>query len=389
MNENRLMLHEILRNECRVLNKDRGMEGAINRLRRCEEAGEEDEARRLLADFVERFSHGENTVLYDDAGVPSVMVRVPAMRCGELLENCGSSAFHPAFMAGNRIIREVWVSKYLNCVVDGRAASLPMCVPQRMKTFDEADAFCRKKGAGWMPMPFQLYMAIALWCHRHETLPTGNNDHGHDFLHPEERGISREGEVSLTGSGPLTWSHNGRSEGIRDLNGNLNEWEAGLRLMDGEIQVIEMQDLMMPDGDFSTESSLWHALDAQGKPLPAGTAGALHYGAEGGSIQLVRGVGREGIGNCAFLDIRAQSGLRVPDMIRLWGLFPPEDLENKNAGWRWINTEGEVMPLCGGAYGALDHAGVFFAGMTKPRKESYALAGVRCVYVDRRAAEEG
>lgn len=388
MDNGQVMLHKVLLNEGRVLNKSDDLEDVVKRLQCYEEEGAENEARRLLKETVETLSHGENTVLYDNAGIPSVMVRISAMRCNELLEDCESCNFHPAFLAGEKVIQEVWVSKYLNCVVNGRAASLPMCRPQRIGNFDEAINLCRAKGANWLPMPFQLRMAIALWCRRQGFLPTGNNDHGQDFIHPEERGRSLEDGISLTGSGPPGWSHNGNREGIWDLNGNLNEWDSGFRLMNGEIQLIGMGDLLMPDGDFSAESSLWQAMGAKGELLPVGIDDTLHYGISGGGIELSRGAGESGIGNCAFQDIRAQSGLKVPDAVRLWGLFPPAQGEQEITGWRWVDTEGEVMPLCGGAYGAVDHAGIFFAGVTKRRNEDYTLGGVRCVYVDPQALEE-
>ena len=47
------------------------------------------------------------------------------------------------------------------------------------------------------------------------------------------------------------------------------------------------------------------------------------------------------------------------------------------------------MPLSGGAYKAIDHAGVFFTGITKPREERYQLAGMRLTYVDPRRFEKG
>lgn len=391
MNYDQVILHEVLKNECRVMGNPQAMNETVERLCFCEEHWEDfgEEARRLLRTAVEELSHGENTVLYDDLGIPSVMVRVPAMRCSELLENCENDDFHPAFAAGKRIIREIWVSKYLNCVVDGRAASLPMYTPQRIRTFDEAVTLCRAKGAGWLPMPFQLRMAIALWCRRQGFMPSGNNNHGHDFFHMEEGGILSAEELTLTGSGPPGWSHNGHREGIWDLNGNLNEWDAGFRLMNGEIQLIAMEELLMPDGDLSSESSLWSCLSAQGKLVPAGSADALHYEVPEVGIQLSQGAGQSGIGNCAFKDIKAQRRLKIPDMARLLGLFPPDCAKPEAAGWRWVNTEGEMMPICGGAYGVLDHAGIFFVGMTKPRKEDYTFAGVRCIYVEPQAIKEG
>lgn len=388
MNGGQIKLHEILADECRVLDKTQEAGGITERIRSLETEGRKDEARCLLSETVERLSRGENKVIYDEAGVPSVMVRIPALRCSELLEGRGSG-FHPAFCGKNGVIREVWVSKYINCVVDGRAASLPMRFPQRVSTHEEAVSLCRAKGDNWLPMPFQLRMAIALWCRRQGFWPGGNNHGGHDFLHPEECGTSAEDGLTLTGSGPLKWSHNGRREGIWDLNGNLNEWDVGLRLMNGEIQIIEMEDLLAPDGDLSSKSALWHAFGVRGERLPAGDDHALCYAAAGGGIRLGKRAEQAGVGNCAFWDIRAENGLEVPDALRLLGLFPPEGGNAKTTDWRWVNTQGERLPLSGGAYRALDHAGIFFTGMTKHRRENYTLAGVRCICVDPLAVEEG
>ncbi len=392
MKEKKIMFHEILRNECRVFGKPYAMDETVERLYYLEKKGRESEkeACKLLKESVEKLSHGENTVLYDDAGIPSIMVRIPAMRCKELLDGNQEDCFHPAFILGDHIIREIWVSKYLNSIVNGRLTSLPMSIPQRIETFDEAVERCRAKGANWLPMPFQLRMAIALWCRKKGFLPKGNNNYGHDFMHPEEAGILSGDGLSLTGSGPVEWSHNGRCDGIWDLNGNLNEWDAGFRLMNGEIQFIDMEGLMMPDGDWSSDSPLWRGLNMKGELLLQGKDTALHYTVPEGGIQLtIGGGGKRGIGNCAFEKISAGEGIEISDVIRLLGLFPSTPEYMGNLGWRWVNTEGEVMPLCGGAYGALDHAGIFFAGVTKLRKDNYKLAGVRCIYIDPKAIEEG
>lgn len=44
---------------------------------------------------------------------------------------------------------------------------------------------------------------------------------------------------TLTGSGPVQWRHNGKENGIADLSGNVWEWNSGMRIFNGEIQIIE------------------------------------------------------------------------------------------------------------------------------------------------------
>ena len=88
--------------------------------------------------------------------------------------------------------------------------------------------------------PYEWF-SVAAWAvkyrYRHGFgFPKGNNNWGKDYRDPRERryeGIPdpvRPGyngnDISrvLTGSGPLTWSLNGRASGVFDLNGNVWEW---------------------------------------------------------------------------------------------------------------------------------------------------------------------
>ncbi len=337
---------------------------------------------------IEELSQGANTVLFDQHGVPSVMVRVPAMRSAELLGHPPTDAgdVPPAFQYGDQVIPELWVGKYLTTMWQGHAASLPMEKPERFDDSASAEAASRRKGAGWCMTPFQLRAALALACLRGGTLPHGNNNRGQDYTCPSEKGQVTEDGTVLTGSGPVDWSHNGRADGIWDMNGNLNERDIGLRLVKGEIQVRDMRALCR-------ESVLgcparWSALDRRGNLIPAGSAGALHYDVKNGDIELTDHPVQGGIGNCAFDEVRLDPALEPADQLRLWGLCPPTIAERQKLGWRWADTNGEACPLCGGAYMVAEHAGVFFAGMTKSPTCQYRLAGMRLMYVDPRWIKE-
>jgi hypothetical protein len=338
--------------------------------------------RSSLKSAVETLSDSKNTVVFDDHGQPSVMVRIPAWRESELLRGSGSSAFHPAFQPDGR---GYLVGKYQSSYRAGQACSLPLGAPAYGMDLDTVQALCRRKGKGWSVTPFALRMAIALRCRILGFLPCGNNNLGRDYFHPSQEGIPVGSGRTLCGSGPADWAHDGTANGVYDLNGNLNEWDVGFRLMNGEIQLITMDRLLAPSADDGPESPLWRAIDETGALVAPGTAGTLKYDAPGGHIRLARTVHTFGIGNCAFADMTAEPGLQPPAFLRLMGLYPEEDREGYGLGWRWISNRGEAMPLCGGANRALNHAGVFFVGASYPRAKNYELTGFRMIYRD----EEG
>ena len=379
---------QILINECCVHGSIAAAEDELEQIRALEEKHRMDEAYQILKQAVEKISNGENTVLRDTHGIRSVMVRVAAMNC-ETLMNGSLQGLHPAFRCGKKRIREIWVSKYINCLVEGKAASLPMAVPAGIHHFEEALQYTSGKGEGWLLMPYQLRSAILLDCWRRGVNPSGNTDIGRNYYNREEIGIRTGAGTVLTGSGPLTWTHNGRREGIWDLVGNLNEWDSGLRLMNGEIQMIDMEDLIRSDCDQSIDSPAWKAMDADGHAVAPGSGRTLCFDGHDGAVRLTDEVMEKGLGNCAFCDVSVKEGLTVPDKLRILGLFPADERLAEKHGWRWINTEGEAMPLCGGAFRIMNHSGLFFMGVTKPRNVNYGLSGMRCVYIAPEAIQEG
>ena len=343
-------------------------------LRASAKAADTDRERLRIA--VETLSKNRNTVVYDDFGLPSVMVRVPALRESDVLAQ-GTQALHPAFLPGEA---ETLVGKYQCSLLDGQACSLPLATPLYGQTLDEAVSRCRRKGAGWHLTPFALRMAIALRCRHNGFLPRGNSRDGYCYVAAQEHGLPADGGVVLTGSGPATWADGGTPDGIYDLSGNLNEWDSGFRLMNGEIHIIPIQALLEPDADMGPESPLWTAILETGAPARPGTPGTLKYDAPAGRVRLTRTIEYPGVGNSAFADLQAEPGLAVPNAARLLGLYPEEDRQGYEQGWRWIATEGETLPLSGGAHRADDHAGVFFVGATYPRTKNYNLTGFRLLY---------
>ena len=92
------------------------------------------------------------------------------------------------------------------------------------------------------------WAAIMLWCKKNGFQPYGNNNYGKDSRETLQQAIpatygsgTDAGKIYhvLTGTGPLTWSHNKQLDGIWDLSGNVSGWTGALRTVKGELQVLE------------------------------------------------------------------------------------------------------------------------------------------------------
>jgi hypothetical protein len=232
---------------------------------------------------LEAASGGKNTLLFDELGLPSVMVRIPMFLWSDVLEGAPEEPC-TAFVIGGKVHESIYISKYLNVVEHGRGYSLPGRNPAAMYTRDEMKAACARKGRGWHLMTNAEWMAIAFWCRKNSHFPHGNCYSGCDILHRHEHGVRRYmGSFrgthidmhlwpTLTGTGPDTWSHDGTAFGIFDLIGNLWDTLAGVRIMNGEIQVIPDNDSAL-NVDEGPDSPFWRAVAVDGSLVPPGAPG--------------------------------------------------------------------------------------------------------------------
>lgn len=214
-----------------------------------------------------------NDVLYDDKGLPSVMVRIPKMTYAELGLGDSTDIF-PAFIINGSEVDDIYISKYQNVVYNDRAYSLPAKDPKTSVNFNSAATYCSNKGSGWHLMTRMEWMLLAHWCLHNNCMPNGNNNYGKDISEearyhaiPATRGAAGaadEGKILhvLTGTGPLTWSHDGTYEGIWDLNGNVNEWQGGIRTVYGELQVLVNNNAADATKSQAADSAQWMCISA-------------------------------------------------------------------------------------------------------------------------------
>ena len=365
---------------------------------------------------VEALSGGKNTVLFDDdmgtggESYPSIMARLPQFTSLSVLTGA-PDAPHPMFVIDDVPYPELMFSKYQNIVVNGRAYSLPAQDPRVYINFDDAQKACEAKGRGWHLATNAEYAGIALWCRQNGFMPRGNNYYGGDISAKHEQGsvcytYNDNGTVrkgrTLTGSGPATWNHDGTTAGICDLNGNVWEWAGGLRLKNGEIQIIPHNNAAK-HLDQSDASVQWKAVLQDGSIVAPGTANSLKIdnSVAGNDTQADPKVGgvplistsRQfpmytggdvndyyGHNNCTFESLAAKSGVTVPMLLKILGIAPPG--EGLDGDYFWARNYGERLPLRGGNWGHTTGAGVFALHVYVARVHSNHAVGFRAAFVN-------
>lgn len=337
---------------------------------------------------IEALSGGKNTVLFDDLGMPSVMVPFPKLKMSDLIAG-GSENIHPAFSVDGVEKSVIYVSKYQNIVLNERGYSLPMRDPRASLNFDQAVTYCRNKGKGWSLTPYSLWSAIALWCRKNGTMPRGNNNYGADHAYGHEKGVPtyyESGKIArcATGSGPNTWNHNWMPDGIADLNGNVWEWCAGMRLMNGEIQIIPYANCMAADASMGASSTLWKAIAADGTLVEPGSAGTLKYNYVSGHIQLTSGdiTPEDTWRGDTYQNMTLDSALTVPEIAKALLIYPDEPGGDYGGDGHYMNNSGERLPICGGYWYSASRAGVFNVDLDSPRSFSNAGIGFRSAYCE-------
>lgn len=363
-----------------------------------------------LRQAVEAASGGLCTVMYTRKGQPVFMRRVPRFNLEDIDPALGTGP-HPAFVVGGEVKSEIWIGMYMGYVSNGELVSVPGVVPSTM-TFDQAVSYARANGPGWHLLTNAEWAALALWTWKSRGAADdpvrGNTQYGRSHEAPWETGVRADGGApgsagdgrTLTGSGPLSWRHDGTAWGIADLVGNHSEWVAGLRLANGEIQIIPDNDATLPTADMSPTSTQWRAIRASdGALVSPGTSGTLKYDISPSKTysndNTVQDLGpvtlrtstqtppagwgtdtHQDFAFCLYKDIAVEAGITVPTILKALGLYPHTAAIAR--GGVLVRPYGERLPLRGGMYWDEGRAGLFHLG---PSLNRLSLWSARPAYV--------
>ena len=361
---------------------------------------------------LEAVSGGKNTLLFDDLGRPSVMVRIPMFLWSDVLDGAPKEPCS-AFIAGGKVLDEIYISKYLNVIEYGRAYSLPGRDPAHTLTIDEARAACAAKGKGWHLLTNAEWCALAHWSVRNGTVPRGNAAFGTDPDRSWERGVLaaqprgrglEDSMRTLTGSGPDRWNHDGGPWGVSDLAGNVWAWVSGIRTVDGAIQFIPGNDSAM-NVDESPGSLCWRAVLEDGSFVLPGTPGTLKYdggapGTDSPEDVLVKGgfrlntvveyfnyTGREedishrAYGVSRFTEIPAAEGVAVPPVLQQLGAMPAKN-GYKDKSIFFLRNYGERIAARGGSWFDGPFGGIWELYLRETRAFIYPDIGFRAAWAD-------
>lgn len=345
-----------------------------------------------LRQSVELASGGLQTVMYTAKGQPTYMNIIQKYDMSTI--DPSLSGTHPAFIVDGVEKPEIFIGTYQGRIVNGELLSLPNVEPSHSTNYDNFLTAARACGNGHHLITNAEWSAVALQCYKDNTQPLGNTYYGRSSENPLLVGRRPDGLApgnttgsarTLTGSGPVQWRHNGKENGIADLSGNVWEWNSGMRLLNGEIQIIENNNAAKSAINLGAASTEWKAIDGATGNLvtPDGsgtTPGTVKFATSGTADYTINGSTFGAIKNLSTVNpVSAAALIKLKALC----LFPVVDaVATFNGDGLWLNLTIESLPIRGGDWSNAATAGVFYLYLTNARSSAFTYFGARPAFVN-------
>jgi hypothetical protein len=311
-----------------------------------------------------------NWLIYDKNGNYHEMVEIPAFNW-DATSGFSSTSLHPAFTV-NGVRKRIFIGKYEASYLGGHAVTQASGLVAQSINFDNANATCDSLNNGTTINGFHMvtnaeWAAICLVSKNimGSTEVKGNNAFGRDWSVGTIMGMWEPGDSAnfvngtsparwLAGSGGVTTAHDG-AYGIRDLNGNVWEWNKGMRLNNGEINIIPNNDAANPLADVSSSSLLWKAILQDGSLVPPGTAHTLKVNAAGQISDTTSATSNAHPFESFTCDASVSSSCAGVALLKTLMLYATGSVLDD---YFWSNTGIEAIPIRGGNWGDGAYAGL-------------------------------
>lgn len=345
-----------------------------------------------LRQSVELASGGLQTVLYTAKGQPTYMNIIQKYDMSTI--DASLSGTHPAFIVDGVEKPEIFIGTYQGRIVNGELLSLPNVEPTHSINYTNFLAAARACGNGHHLITNAEWSAVALQCYKDNKQPMGNTYYGRSSENPLLIGRRADGlnpgdtsgsARTLTGSGPVEWRHNGKENGIADLSGNVWEWNSGMRIFNGEIQVIADNNASKLAIDLGAASTEWKAIDGETGNLvtPNGsgtTAGTIKYADGGTADYTINGSNFGGIRNLSTTKPVTAAALA---RLKALCLYPHiENTASYNGDYFAKTMTDERLPIRGGNWYSAAYAGVFALTLHSAHSSTNTAVGARPAFVN-------
>ncbi|UJA00999.1 hypothetical protein [Acinetobacter johnsonii] len=344
-----------------------------------------------LRQAVEAASGGLQTVLYTAKGQPTFMNIVKKFDMSSVIPELAGT--HPAFIINGVEKSEIFIGTYSGTIRKGELLSLPNQAPVAANYVSYFNA-AKANGAGHHMMTNAEWAALALKSWKDNTLPQGNGYYGRSSLDATQfgrradgldatQGITTGDPRILTGSGPVSFRHNGKYNGISDLAGNVKDMVQGVRVVLGELQITTNNDSASLES-LAGESGMWRAIDARTGDLilPNGsgtTPYAVRFTTDLNNTDpyTLRFVG------AALPNPQASTTFPVSDqalkILRKLAVLPPVEVGTAALLGVSVSTAENVMSR-GGDFSSGNTANVFSLRLSDSRNALTTLLGSRPAY---------
>lgn len=334
----------------------------------------------------EAISSGQRTIIVNHVGVPCVMNRFSKMKNSQLYAD-GDENIHPAFIVGEETDPGFYFGSFQMSVLNGAACSVPLVTPKVSINFDTAFNYCVAAGQSKNNEQFHLatraeWAVVSMLSFMYGTLPHGNSNFGCDNAYSYEAGQEATSgsdgtHLVLTGSGPATWSHNHTIGGVYDMKGNCYEWQGGLRLNNGEINIM-VDNIAANAVSHAAASTYWKAIMPDGSLVDPGTDGTLHFTTAGVISTASDDIDTDAGHGFKWTAITIADGVTIPAIMYELMLAPIAAHNTADAtADMGVNLHGERLPIAGGSWHNRGTASVRRLYMHYPRSYVFDNVGAR------------